>query len=310
MRFERYLEDNLFSLYEELITRRYRHQPYTTFHVWDPKFRVIRKAEVRDRVVHHLVFRYLESIFEPRFIFHSYSCRREKGIHAAANDVAKALRQASGNYRDNVWSLKMDVKKFFDSVDHEILLKLLWRRVGNQTARRLLQEIVHSYHSPAEKGKGLPIGNLTSQIFANVYLHELDHFVKHHLRLRWYFRYADDFLFLHRDRTFLEWVKHSIERFLADSLRLTVHPQKVWIRKFSQGIDFVGFVLRPYYQVIRTSTKQRMFKRMSRHVADRHDGRMNDTTFNQALRSYIGMLSHGYEHRTIERLKNDVWVQK
>lgn len=308
MIFERNLEDNIFNLYEDLITKNYKHQPYQTFHIWDPKFRVISKAEVRDRVVHHLVFKYLEKIYQPLFIHHSYSCQKGKGVHKAVNDLETALRKASKNYTNNIWSLKMDIRKFFASVDHEILLRQLKRRIYNPDILWLLREIIDSHSSPNHLGKGVPIGNLTSQIFANIYLNELDYYVKFNLKEKYYFRYADDFIFLNDKREYLEEIKNLICQFVCDELKLDVHPQKIILGKYNQGIDFLGYVLLPHHRALRTKTKKRMFKKVNRRVEDFNQDLIDDYELNQSLQSYFGMLKHCNSYGLETKLKNEVWM--
>lgn len=310
MFFERHLEDELFQLQTELSTQTYVHQPYSQFHVWDPKFRVIHKAEVRDRVVHHVLFNYLEPLFQPSFIRQSYACQKGKGLHLGVEELAGALRTASKNYTRIVWCLKLDIRKFFDSIDHEILLSLLGKRVGEVEVFKLLVQVVRSYSSTQGVGKGIPIGNLTSQIFSNIYLNELDHFVKNELQERFYFRYADDFILVHPERAYLERMLPLIQEFVVERLRLVVHPNKIILRKFSQGIDFLGYVLLPHYRVLRTKTKRRMFQRMSQQVADFNEGLVDDFSLQQSLQSYLGLLKHCSGYELGEGLKNQMWLER
>lgn len=307
MEFERNLEDNVFQLLEDLNTKSYKHQGYSTFHVYDPKFRIINKACVRDRVVHHLVYNFLEPIFQPTFIYHSYACQKEKGIHKAVEELSKNLRQASHNYTRTLWSLKLDIKKFFDSVNHEVLLQLLKRKIKDDDTLWFLEEIIQSYHSSQGLGIGLPIGNLTSQIFANIYLSELDYYAKCTLRERYYFRYADDFIFLHSDKSYLEKIEASVKNFVTERLRMTVHPNKIHYRKFSQGVDFVGYVLLPHYRVLRTKTKKRMFKKITGMVNKYNEDKMSELSLHQSTQSYLGLLTHCKGYQIKERLQNEIW---
>lgn len=292
MNFEFNLENNIFTLHEELITKKYIHQPYYTFKIWDPKFRIINKAEVRDRVVHHLLFRYLEKSFQPSFICHSYSCQIGKGTHKAVADVNMALRKISKNYTTSVWSLKLDIKKFFASVDHATLLNLLRRKVSDRDVLWLLGKVVNSYHTPGAFGTGMPIGNLTSQIFANIYLSELDYFVKFVLREKYYFRYADDFLFLNTDKNHLKKLEKLVGDFVFEKLKLIIHPDKIIYRKFNQGVDFIGYVLLPHHTILRTKTKRRMFKKVEQKFRQYHAEKIDTECFNQTVQSYLGMLKH------------------
>lgn len=302
MEFERHLEDNLFQVQAELSTKTYHHQGYHTFHVYDPKFRVINKACVRDRVVHHLLFQFLEPLFQPAFIYHSYSCQKDKGIHLSVKNAQNALRQASKNYTRTVWSLKMDIKKFFASVDHEILIRLLKRKVKDEGILWLIEEIVGSFGN----GIGMPIGNLTSQIFANIYLSELDYFVKHRLGEHYYFRYADDFLFLHEDKEHLIELCQIIDEFVAQELRLTIHPDKIIFRMLDQGIDWLGYVLLPHHRVLRTKTKQRMFKNMLQKSGEYERGVIDNYGLSQSMQSYLGILTHCNGYRVGEQLRNEI----
>lgn len=201
MRFEEQLEPNIFQLQRELAAGAYRHGSYSAFRICDPKQRQIHKAAVRDRVVHHAVFAVLNPVFEPAFIAHSFSCRVGKGTHRAVDALERMLWQASRNHTRPCFALKCDVHQFFASVDHGILLDILGRKIRDERAMMLLREIVGSFQGAS--GKGIPIGNLTSQLFANVYLNELDRFMKHTLRIRSYVRYTDDFVVVSEDEAAL-----------------------------------------------------------------------------------------------------------
>ncbi|MBI4434819.1 group II intron reverse transcriptase domain-containing protein [Candidatus Uhrbacteria bacterium] len=265
MAFERYLERNLFDLRDVLQTGSYRHGSYHAFTVHDPKARSIHKATVRDRVVHQAVVSAIEPLFDRRFIDDSYSCRLGKGTHAAVVRLRRSLCAVSRNGTRTVHVLQCDVQKFFASVDHDMLRSLLRRRITDARVLALLDTIIDS-------ASGLPLGNLTSQLFANVYLHELDRFVKHELRERWYLRYCDDFTIVHPDRAHLVGLVSAIEAFLHDVLRLRLHPRKVTVRTWGQGIDFLGYVLLPRVTVLRTKTKHRMFHQLHRGNASSYFG--------------------------------------
>ncbi|MEK7565314.1 MAG: reverse transcriptase domain-containing protein, partial [Patescibacteria group bacterium] len=173
--FEFNLEDNLFQLHSELKNKKYKHGQYIPFYVTDPKLRHIHKAMVRDRVLHQAVFRVLYPIFDRNFIFYSYSCRINKGTHKAVTRLETFCRKLSQNNTRNIFALKCDIKKFFDSIDQAILINLIQVKVKDNNAMWLIDEIIKSFP------QGLPLGNVTSQIFANIYLNELDQFVKHSL---------------------------------------------------------------------------------------------------------------------------------
>ncbi len=149
--FERFLEDNIFIIHEELKNSAYRHGKYQTFHIHDPKPRIINKAEVRDRLVHHLVFKKLYEVFDPNFIFHSYSSRESKGTHLAVQNLAKCLRRVSQNYTYSTYVLKCDIKKFFQSIDHQKLFALIERKISDKQFLWLIEKIIASFTAPVDK---------------------------------------------------------------------------------------------------------------------------------------------------------------
>src|SRR3989344_2981846 len=259
--FEFNLEDNLFELHSELVLKTYRHSDYTAFYITDPKLRHIHKACVRDRVLHHAVFRILYPIFDKVFIFDSYSCRVGKGTHQAVKRLKQFCQKASRNNFQNLYALKCDVKRFFDSVDHGVLLEVIKRKISDEKALWLIELIVASYQTVS--GKGLPIGNVTSQLFANIYLDQLEQFVKHSLKAKYYLRYCDDFILLDESKENLKEVVLEIARFLKDQFKLSLHPNKIFIRKYRQGIDFLGYIVRPYCVNLRTKTKNRLISRIN-----------------------------------------------
>lgn len=358
LEFGRHLEDNLFSLHRELKNKTYRHSDYTSFYITDPKLRHIHKAKVKDRIVHHAVHRILYPVFDPTFICDSYSCRLGKGTHKAVRRLEEFTRKVSKNYTGECFVLKCDIRKYFASVDHGILLGLIGKKIKDRDMMKLIGEIVGSFdlrdksqdviprrydeesqvarsltlkgfgmtnsiriskrerereststqlsikeskmvcgsphlgvrtdeeiicepHESLKNGRGIPLGNLTSQLFANVYLNELDQYVKHKLRVKYYIRYCDDFVIISDDKKYLKELFGEIDLYLKTKLRLTLHPDKIEIRKLGQGIDFLGYVVLPHYKVLRTKTKKRMFGKISE----------------ENLNSYLGILKHcnGYK---------------
>ncbi len=261
-KFEYDLERNIFDLHHDLAAKIYRHGPYSSFYINDPKQRHIHKAPVRDRIIHHAVVRVLNPVFEPTFIPNSFSCRIGKGTHRGIDSVERMARKVSCNFTTPCFALKCDVQKFFDSIDHEILLGILHRRIDDIGAMNLLENIIRSFLSNQSnlfERKGLPIGNLTSQLFANIYMNEFDQFVKHELRFKHYARYTDDFVLLSDDKYKLSKLIPIITNALDERLHLIIHPKKVSIRSLHQGIDFLGYVIRPHHRTIRTQSKQRIF---------------------------------------------------
>lgn len=228
------LERNILHLYQELKNKTYEHSPYFSFYVKDPKLRHIHKACVKDRVLHHAIFRILYPIFDKSFIFDSYSCRIGKGTHKAVNRLKEFAQKVSRNNTKTCFVLKLDIKKFFESINQEILLNLIKRKIKDKNTIWVIEKVVRSFP------KGLPLGNITSQLFANIYLNELDKFLKHKLKIKYYIRYCDDFLILDRNKVYLENLIVTINDFLKNRLRLSLHPNKIIIRIYRQGGRLFG----------------------------------------------------------------------
>lgn len=311
MEFEKDVEQHIFQLHRDLRSKTYKHGPYTGFYITDPKRRHIHKATVRDRVLHHAIFKALNPIFEPGFIADSFSCRIGKGTHKGVERVAQMLRTVSRNSTRECYALKCDIRKFFDSIDHEILLETLARRIKDQDMLWLVQEIVTSFSAGQRDlfhARGVPIGNLTSQLFANVYMNEFDQFVKHELRVRHYARYTDDFVIVSVDKAKLEKFITPIEYFLQEKLQLELHPHKVEIIKYRKGVDFLGYVQFPHYRLLRDRSKQRMMQKIKKAATLYRRGEIEAGRLDATLQSYLGVLSHADAHRLSESIKNQYWV--
>ncbi len=272
--FELRLEDNMFALHRELASGIWKPDPYTAFYIQDPKLRLIHKASVRDRVLYQAIYRSLYLLFDKEFIHDSYSSRNGKGTHREVERFEIFARKITENYRKRGFALKCDIRKFFDSIDHGVLLPLVAGKVSDPRLFALLRTIITSFE--AVSGKGLPLGNVTSQIFANVYLNELDQFAKHVLKAKYYIRYCDDFVILDCSRERLGGYVSKLREFFGKKLLLELHPRKVEIRNFRQGVDFLGYISLPRYRVLRTSTKRRILARVEP----------------KSLASYLGVLSH------------------
>ncbi|MSU54251.1 MAG: hypothetical protein EXS48_00215 [Candidatus Staskawiczbacteria bacterium] len=274
------LMDNILSLNRDLSNGTYRHGKYYEFNISDPKPRIIHKATVRDRLLHHAVYRVLYPFFDDTFIADSFSCRIDKGTHKAMARFKTFANIVSRNNTKTCWILKCDIKKFFASIDQNILLNILDERIKDKRIVAVLQNIIESFNSGRPR-TGLPLGNLTSQLFSNVYMNEFDQFVKHKLKLKYYIRYADDFVIFSDDKTYLEQVIMLMAEFLHDTLKLTLHPDKIYIKTLAQGVDFLGWVHFFDHRVLRTVTKDRMFKKLEK------------TRKPQVLASYLGLLGYG-----------------
>jgi retron-type reverse transcriptase len=271
--FEKDLQNNLYRLQWELMTHTYQPKPLTHFTVREPKTRKISASDFRDRVIHHALINIIGPIFESRFIHDTYANRKGKGTKGALDRFEKFMRQATLNGRltqdatDNNqiigYALKADIYHYFDSVSHEVMLSIISKRVKDQDVLWLVKVIL-AHHKSAETGKGMPLGNQTSQFFANLYLSELDYFIKHTLRVKHYIRYVDDFIILSRSREELDAHQVKIKDFLFYRLKLTLHPQKTQIKTLKSGITLLGFREFYHYRLLKKSNQRRIFKRLNR----------------------------------------------
>ena len=272
LRFEADQERNLIRLREQLLQRTYRPGRSVCFFTTRPKLREIFAADFRDRVVHHLLVDYLERLWEPIFIHDSYACRPGKGVHRGVARLQQFLRQATANGTRRAWYLQLDIRNYFMSMDREILFRLLAARLRDETALWLTRVLVfhdctsnylmrgrrdllarippHKTLFGAAPGKGMPIGNLNSQFFANVYLNGLDQFVKHELRCRHYLRYCDDFVLLGESPEQLADWRGRIEIYLRDALSLELNPRQL-LAPVANGVDFLGYIVRRDYLLVR-----------------------------------------------------------
>ncbi len=282
--FELNLEKNIHALYDTIRMRTYKPLPSVAFIVEKPVKREVFAANFRDRVVHHLIFNYLNPVLDQRFIVDSYSCREGKGTLFGVRRLQRHIRSCSQNHTKSCYVMKMDIEGYFMQMNRSILYSLLeqhlakphphWQSVPMDMLRYLLQETIFNdptsgcqlktskqswvglpkskslFYSPTDSG--LPIGNLTSQLFSNVYLHELDCFIKHHLKCRYYGRYVDDFYIVssRENMDYYRQLRCKIGEFLAHRLCLRLHPQKFYLQHYSKGLPFLGVVVYPYHTVV------------------------------------------------------------
>lgn len=286
LRFEARLLDQLCDLRDELVGRTYHPTTSICFVQRRPKLREIFAADFRDRVVHHLLVGHLEPIFERRFIHDSYACRQDKGVHAGVTRLRGFVNQVTANGTQRSWYLKEDVAGFFMNIDKEVLYQLVCRAVQRADVQWLARTLIfhdctEDYHFKGKRGllqhipphktlfkvppgKGLPIGNLTSQFFANVYLNELDHFVKRTLRCRYYVRYCDDFILLGTSLELLTSWREAISIFLRDTLQLELNHSQHRLRPVADGIDFLGYIVRRRYVLVRRRVVNHLQERLDR----------------------------------------------
>ena len=284
--------DSVLALHRHLKQKTYIHGGYHAFNISDPKPRNIHKASVRDRLLHHAIYRQLYPFFDKTFIADSYSCRVGKGTHRAMNRYRAFAYRVSVNHTRTVHVLKCDIRKFFASVDQKILMNIIVRYIADADIVWLIGQVVRSFNS-GTRGKGLPLGNLTSQLLVNVYMNEFDQFAKHKLKAKYYVRYADDFVFLSDDKKHLESLIPRISEFLESRLALSLHHDKLLIKTLASGVDFLGWVQFPDHRVLRTTTKRKMLREV-RNKSDKPE----------TMQSYLGLLSHGNAKKLQSRIGN------
>lgn len=306
--FEKNLLINLQKLQQELKTQTYYPKQLKTFILRDPKTRKISKSEFRDRIVHHAIINILEPIFNKTFIYGSCANIKNKGNLFAINRLHKFIRKVSNNgliisnrFRNNNYikgyCLKADIKHYFQEVNHNILLNLINKKVKDKQVIQLINKIVNNSQERATTG--MPLGNLTSQFFANIYLNELDYFIKHKLRAKYYLRYVDDFIILHKSKIQLEIWKNKIDKFLKNNLKLELHKEKSKIISLSRGIDFVGFRNFYYYKLIRKRNIKKMQNKIKKY-------KQNKLTKEQILDSFQGWRAYAIWANTYKLRKKIV----
>jgi retron-type reverse transcriptase len=237
------LEIKIITLINELVWDMYKPEPYRQFYIHEPKRRLISSPAFRDRVVHHALTQVIGPLFENRFITETFACIVSRGTHAAVLQAKKHAREA-GRKWNNFYILKCGISRYFPSVDHDILKNSIGRVIYDKKLLRLIFKIIQSHESAEQGRKGIPIGVLTSRLFANIYLDPLDHFIKEILREKHYVRYMDDFIILHKDKAYLHEVLCKIENFLRDTLKLSLNP-KTGIFPGKHGINFCGYRIWP-----------------------------------------------------------------
>lgn len=294
--FEKDLEGELIQLQNELIWGEYRTGPYRSFYVDEPKRRKITAlCRFRDRVVQQAVYAAIEPIYERRFISTSFACRPQKGTHAGADAAQEMLRECLRRH-GTVYALKADISRYFASIDHAILKQLLRKKISDRRLLALLDEIIDSYTEEGRAGKGLPIGNLTSQLFANAYLDHFDQWIKCGRQEKWYARYMDDWVVIHPCKRHLGALRIDAERFLQDELQLsTNHKTQIFpvAHRDGRGLDFLGYHLWPNRRRLRKASLKR-FKRRVRTLQRQYArGDIEVSDIHQQLHSWLAHAKHG-----------------
>lgn len=276
-------ESNIAALRVSLLNKTYITSEYTTFPIYEPKERLIfRLPYYPDRIVHHAVMNILEPVFMATFTADTYSCIKGRGIHAAARSLQAALK----NTENTRYCLKLDIKKFYPNVNHDVLKQLLRKKIKDQDLLWLLDGIIDS-------AEGLPIGNYLSQYFANFYLSYFDHWLKEDLKVKYYFRYADDIVILAEEKSYLHSLLGQIRSYLEQNLRLQVKNNYQVFPVDTRGIDFVGYVFRHTHVLLRKSIKQNF----ARAVASGKN--------KQTIASYTGWAKHCNSRNLLKKILHE-----
>jgi len=324
LKFELDYEHNLLQLFVEINSGTYIPDRSIAFIIDKPVKREIFAADFRDRIVHHLIIQKLNPLFERTFIYDSYSCRKGKGTHFGINRVDKFIRSCSRNYKQDCYILKLDIQGFFMHINRKILYDKLHRFIldkyhdaDKERIIELTKKIV--FNDPknncvikgkkenwidlpknkslfySNEGCGLPIGNLTSQVFANFYMDTFDHFVKHELKIKHYGRYVDDFVIVHEDKAYLKSLIPILSTFLLSTLQLTLHPQKIYLQHYSKGVKYLGAVIKPHRIYIANRTKGNFYASISKHneiVRAHKPTKQEKDAFMSSMNSYLGIMKH------------------
>lgn len=324
--FEKNLESNIFSLADEIISGFYSPRPSICFIVNQPVKREIFAADFRDRVIHHYIYNHISPVFEKVFINDSYSCRKEKGTHYGIKRIDHFIRSCSKNYSRDCYILKLDIKGYFMAMNRNILFEKVKKEIFKtsnkvdfdiQLVTQLIQQTIFNdptrnctvkglqkdwaglpkskslFH--ARQNCGLPIGNLTSQLFGNVYLNDFDHWVKKSLGIRYYGRYVDDFILIHEDKSYLQSLIKPIAEYLDNELNLQLHPNKIYLQHYSKGVKYLGAVIKPHRIYIANRTKGQFYESVRKHgqvIKFEEIDKEKKQKFISSINSYLGITRH------------------
>lgn len=336
--FEIDFERKLFELYREIKERRYKIRPSICFVIKEPMLREVFAADFRDRVVHHLIYNYISPFFERLFINDSYSCRVGKGTSYGIKRLDHFIRSCSRNYTRDCYILKLDIKGYFMSIDRSVLYQKIektldrFRKMADfdiDLILYLIRRVI--FHDStknctikgtrdnwkdlpkskslfcAGENKGLPIGNLTSQLFGNVYLNEFDYFIKHKLDCKYYGRYVDDLVIVHKDKEYLKSIIPLLKEYLQSNLFLELHSKKIYLQHFSKGVNFLGIVIKPYRIYIRNHIKGNFYQKIQywnnlliekQCVLAKEDVKQ----FLSSVNSYLGIMKHYNTHKLRKKM--------
>jgi len=304
--FKKNLGTNILNLHQALLNKTYQPGKYHFFQVYDPKPREIASAPFVDRIVHHAICRIIGPIFDSKFIYDTFACRDDKGTHQGIKRLQKFLRKNGTNY-----ALKCDISKYFPSINQQILLSILTKTIPDKDTLWLLKKIILSYefgdkydylfpensYYRTKKPRGIPIGNLTSQLFANIYFNDFDHFVKEKLKIKYYLRYVDDFLILGPNKQYLHNLIPVIKNFLCETRYLTLHPKKISISPTKIGVDFLGYIIFKNFKLVRGKNVKKFRKRLKKFQKLLNDGKITEKKVQISITCWLAHIQHADSYR-------------
>lgn len=290
-------EEYIMWLYDQLKNKKYQHGGYTTFYVTEPKLRKIEKSRYIDRIVHRwVVDNFLEPYFVPQFIPTSYACLKERGMHRAAIYVQNTMKHCKRIWED-YYILKMDIAKYFDNINKNILLDILRRKIRDKNLLWIINQILFAQ----KREKGLEIGNYTSQMFANIYLNEVDQYVKHQLKIKYYCRYLDDSILMVKTKKEAKVALEKIKRFLKETLELELN-QKTQIFKSKQGVNFCGYKINEYRMKLRDKGKRKLKKKIKYLRYEIKNRNMSSKEAKKYLSGHMGYVKYANSSQLLNKL--------
>lgn len=294
--FEQDLESNLLEIARDLKRGTYKPLGYREFYVYEPKERLIKAAPYKDRVIHQwYVLNFIKPVFQPIFIYDSYACLDGKGMHRAAYRVQNFLREAARKY-EKPYILKADVSKYFFNIDHDVLFDIIQKRIKDKKVLWLTKVFIDSVDNP-----GIPVGSYTSQFFANVYLNELDYFVKHELKVKYYVRYMDDFILVLNNKDEAKETLQTVTEFIQEKLKLKLND-KTQIFPLKNGVNFCGYKIKTTHMLIRDASKRRIKRKLKRFQVKYKNNEMTLADIHAALASWIGYAQKASSKNLIETI--------
>ncbi|HUS50800.1 MAG TPA: reverse transcriptase/maturase family protein [Candidatus Paceibacterota bacterium] len=313
--FERNLNNNLKVLQEDLIKKTYYPSNLKKFIIRDPKTRTIHSSIFRDRIVHHAIVNILSPIYEKIFIYDSFASRKNKGSHKAIKRFEYFIRKVSSNgqlvknsFNNNSikgYVLKADFRRYFDSINHKVLIKILRRKINDENLIWLVNRVLSNFE--INMGIGMPLGNYTSQFFANVYLNELDYYIKNILKAKYYIRYVDDFVILHKNKKRLEYYLKHINNFIP-CLKIELHPEKTEIHSLKNGITFLGYRIFYHCRLLRKRNIKYFKKRFERNKVLLKNNEITEEQFESRIHGWMGYSKFGNSFNLNKKLELDTFI--